>query len=153
VPLSGVGVRCGKFGTSNSTNEEYLVRQVQQPLVLTVDGKQIDEQRTRQLFAAPGLGGRPAGASAAEDSASLGYNFSIFKYKDRYYFDVFRHDPFDAYGDFLGRRAVNHIFVDRYRKAKDDPAIANTLGVFLREHGKTRQVCEYHMTSEERAVK
>jgi hypothetical protein len=65
----------------------------EQPLVLTADGKDVDEQRTRQIFAAIGLGGRTAGASAAEDLASLGYNFSIFKYKDRYYFDVFRHDP------------------------------------------------------------
>jgi len=124
-PLSGVGVRCGNLWTSNSTNEEYLVRQVQQPLVLIVDGKQIDERRTRQIFAAPGLAGRPAGASAAEDLASLGYNFAIFKYKDRYYFDVFRHDPAGT----TARR----------------PPDSNILSVFLRTQGETRRVCEYKM--------
>jgi hypothetical protein len=125
VPLSGVGVRCGNLWTSNSTNEEQLVRQVQQALVLTADGKQVDEQRTRQMFAASGLGGRPAGASAAEDLASLGYNFSIFKYKDRYYFDVFRHDPAGS----TARR----------------PPDSNTLDVFLRTPTETRQMCEYKM--------
>ena len=58
----------------------------------------------------------------------IGPSIGIFKYGNYYYFDTF----FDSWGDCQNRRP-------RYKHIDD------TLGVFLRQNGKTRQVCEYRM--------
>lgn len=52
----------------------------------------------------------------------IGSNIGLFKYRDFYYFDTF----FDSWGAFQNRR----------RKYKH---IDDTLRVFLRKDGKTRQ--------------
>ncbi len=55
----------------------------------------------------------------------IGDSMGIFRFKGATYFDTF----FDGWGDFEGKR-------------RKDPNIWRTLGVFRREKGRTKQVCE-----------
>jgi hypothetical protein len=55
----------------------------------------------------------------------IGPQIGIFEYHGVYYFDTF----FDEISDFDNKRA-------------EDPHLIDTLGVFLRSGGTTKQVCE-----------
>jgi hypothetical protein len=65
----------------------------------------------------------------------VGLSIGIFKYQELYYFDTF----FDPWGDFQNRRG-------------ESADISNTLAVFLRQTGKTQQVCEYLMTETDKTT-
>jgi hypothetical protein len=127
--LSGGG-SCGQ--PWNRDNWGYRPRQL--PLVLESDNRHIDEKKTAKVFG--GLG-RPQWVAhspwVAPDSIfpfrPLGRSIGIFEYRGIIFFDAF----FDLTGDSQGQRA-------------DQPKLANVLGVFLRKHDKTSEICEYTMT-------
>ncbi len=100
-------------------------RRRQQQLLLVVDGGaiRIDEERTRQLFEHPKSRGRPR----AERFQPMGDYMGIVGFRGRYYFDAFLNP---ALGDAGGAR-------------KNEPELANTLGLFEQSAGETRQACEF----------
>jgi hypothetical protein len=63
----------------------------------------------------------------------LGNSYSVFRYRDLYYFETF-YDHDSELGDFHNQRKGSRILQD-------------TLVVFLRHDHKAVPVCEYHMTS------
>ena len=104
-------------------------RQAQIAYIVDAGLTRIDESRTRKIFGHP-LGGYPIFKNGKRVGTSrefrpIGRSIGIFEYRHIYYFDTF----FDSYGDFQGKR-------------KKDPEIANTLGVFLRRDGITKEICE-----------
>jgi hypothetical protein len=97
--------------------------------VLTKDNEHIDSARTSQLFGrAPGKAmwdGIPQNFFPA-----IGEEQGFFEYQGLTYMETF----YDRkHGDIRGER-------------KDTESMADTLAVFLRRHGETRQVCEIQMT-------
>jgi len=87
----------------------------------------VDEEKTKTLIGHP-IGGyqKPDGKGFYDGFRPLGEKMGIFRYKGITYFDTF----FDTWGDFDGKR-------------RKDPDIWRTLGVFKREKGQTKQLCEY----------
>lgn len=114
-----------------SIHEEYgLFPQLGQTIVLILepDSLSVDEQKTKTLIGHP-IGGypKPDGKGFYDNRfRPVGNSMGIFRFKRITYFDTF----FDGWGDFEGRR-------------REDPNIWRTLGVFKREKGQTKQVCEY----------
>lgn len=86
----------------------------------------VDEKNTKTLIGHP-IGGypEPDGKGFYEGFRPVGDSMGIFRYKEITYFDTF----FDTWGDFEGKRG-------------EDPNIWRILGVFKREKGQTKQVCE-----------
>lgn len=112
---------CAYFG------EEPLPRSSRSiPIVLNAAGDGPDVERTRLLFGHPSGGYRLPSGEMSGGLRPLGITMGIFHFDNRYHLDTF----FDGWGDFEGKR-------------RNDPEIANRLGVFLRKGGKTTQVCEY----------
>jgi hypothetical protein len=91
--------------------------------VLKRNGAEIDDRRTKELFWHP-LEPNIAGLKARQ----VGSSMSVFRYRNQYYWDTF----FDGNGwpDFDGKR-------------KKDKSLPAHLAVFLRQQGRTRQMCEY----------
>ena len=87
----------------------------------------MDEKKTKTLIGHP-IGGypEPGGKSFYDGFRPVGNSMGIFRFKGVTYFDTF----FNTWGDFEGKR-------------RKDPDIWRTLGVFKREKGQTKQVCEY----------
>jgi hypothetical protein len=104
-------------------------------LVLNPDGQSIDEDRTNLVFGQLGLD--PVDAQRAihpkgyDNFQPIGVHIGIFRYRGDTYFDTFFDRVYRA--GALG-------------PTKADPDLEDTLGVFLRRGGVTRQVCEYHLT-------
>ena len=97
------------------------------------DGTRLDVAKTEQVFAHPEGGyffERSGKIVKARSYRPIGPLMDIFQYDSEYYFDTF----FDDWGDYEGERVK-----------VSDPPIWNTLGVFLRKNGKTKQICEYQM--------
>jgi hypothetical protein len=135
VIWQGYGASKGDY-PCGSVKERYPRGQPQIAYVVDLDARRVDQQRTRELFGHP-VGGYPIPRDVKPGGffpgfRPVGSSMGIFKYRGLYYFDTF----FDSWGDFAGRR-------------RKDPHIGSTLGVFLREGGKTKQVCEYLWHEEE----
>jgi hypothetical protein len=107
-----------------------LVRNMQRVYILTTDGKELDPLRTASIFGR-GQAWQPDGS--VFENIALGDSYSPFKYRGIIYFDAF----FSALGDLHGRGA-------------DSDWIHDILGVFVRRHGKTTQMCEYKMARQTR---
>ena len=94
----------------------------------------IDEKRTESIFGHPSGGYKIFEGTEAEKVVKqfrpIGTSIGIFKYQETYYFDTF----FNSWGDFKGLRRTY-------------PWINSVLGVFVRKHGRTEQVCEYRWTN------
>jgi hypothetical protein len=131
---SGGTGRCGRENPYGKWRE----RQSQIAYVLTTNNERIDVFKTITIFGHPSGGYRIPDESGRGTPISafrpVGREIGIFKYQDRYYFDTF----FDSWGDFQNQRG----------KSAD---IFNTLAVFLRQGGKTQQVCEYLMTESDKS--
>jgi len=117
------GFSCG------SIHEEYgLFPQLGQTIVLVLepDSLSVDEKKTKTLIGHP-IGGypEPGGKSFYDGFRPVGNSMGTFRFKGVTYFDTF----FNTWGDFEGKR-------------RKDPDIWTTLGVFKREKGQTKQVCE-----------
>lgn len=131
LPTGTGGMHCGeddpRFG------EE--LRQPQVPFVITDHHNRLDVRKTEAIFGSP-VGGYPITLNGkrmmADGYRPIGDSIGIFEYRGTYYFDTF----FDGWGDFEGKR-------------RKDKHIKDTLAVFLHQHGRTRQVCEYRMTKNE----
>lgn len=106
---------------------DYPSRGVTIVLVLATDSRSIDEIKTKQLIGHP-IGGypKPDNKGFYEKFRPINNYMGVFRYKNITYFDTF----FDSWGDYVGKR-------------RNDPNIARMLGVFKREKGQTKQVCEY----------
>jgi hypothetical protein len=96
-------------------------------VILEPDSLSVDGKKTKALIGHP-IGGypEPDGKGLYEGFRPVGDSIGIFRFKGVTYFDTF----FDGWGDFEGKR-------------REDPNIWRTLGVFKREKGQTKQVCEY----------
>ena len=109
------------------------LRQTQIAYFLNANNGRIDVFKTITVFGHPSGGYRIPDKTGQGTVTShfrpVGPSISIFKYQELYYFDTF----FDSWGDLQNRRG----------KSAD---IFNTLAVFLRQAGKTQQICEYLMT-------
>jgi len=117
------GFSCG------SIHEAYgLFPQLGQTIVLVLEplSLSVDEKKTKALIGHP-IGGypEPGGKSFYDGFRPVGDSMGIFRFKGTIYFDTF----FDTWGDFEGKR-------------RKDPNIWRILGVFKREKGQTKQVCE-----------
>jgi hypothetical protein len=130
----GYGASHGVYSCGSLDKADYVTPQVQIAYSIDLEKLRVDEARTRELF------GHPKGVypdirkgkqmGIFPGFRPVGKSIGIFQYRDRYYFDTF----FDSWGDFEGRR-------------RQDKHIDQALGVFLRQGGKTRQVCEYRWTN------
>ena len=93
------------------------------PYLMDADYQTVDEERTRTIF------GHPSPEWPRFPSHKpfhyIGSKVGIFRYKDQYYFDTFFHAA-----DFENQRQW-------------DKTLLDTLAVFHRQGGETRQVCEY----------
>jgi hypothetical protein len=128
--LSG-GPMCGR--PANNKGPEIGWRPRQLPLVLQQDNKSIDEQKTAEIFGSQGKADwvvdRPwVPKDGVFPFRPIGRSIGIFEYRGIIYFDTF----FDLTGDDQGKRA-------------GVPRFANTLGVFLRKHERTSEICEMEM--------
>ncbi|MHB1587936.1 MAG: hypothetical protein ACYCRH_04145 [Acidiferrobacteraceae bacterium] len=96
----------------------------------------IDIAKTKAVFGYPGGGYHYPGQSIPDQRfRPLGPTLGIFKYKNLYYSETFLfNNPVDFWGLLTAGK-------DMY-----NPRQANDLAVFLHRHGKTREVCQYHMT-------
>lgn len=129
------GAHCGEDFTPQISTTS--LRQPQIAFVISGNNDRLDVLKTEQIFAHPNGGYRLYNKVeqkwvVGSRFRPIGNSIGIFKYQDLYYFDTF----FDSWGDFDGNR-------------QKDINIGNTLGVFLRKDGKTRQVCEYLMKDDQ----
>jgi hypothetical protein len=115
--------------------------------VMTADGQTIDQAATIRTFGHPDGGhrtvpapNRPQDPRFVKSLRVIGGSYGVFRYRDLYYFDTF----FDADAVFGALREGD--FNDKRRESADSPVLAETLGVFLRMHGKTAQLCEYSVS-------
>ena len=93
--------------------------------ILASGNDRLDIPKTNEIF-----GHHPDGGY---EFRPIGPTIGIFKYQQLYYIDTFLFDgPVNQWG-FLP-----------YSHSESEQI--NTLAVFLRQHGKTRRVCTYHMT-------
>jgi hypothetical protein len=114
------------------------LRQTQIAYILNTNDERIE------VFKTITISGHPSGGYRIPDKTGrgtvtshfrpVGPSISIFKYQELYYFDTF----FDSWGNFQNQRG----------KSAD---IFNTLAVFLRQAGKTQQICEYLMTESDKS--
>jgi hypothetical protein len=95
--------------------------------ILEPDSLSVDAKKTKALIGHPiGCYPKPDGKGCYDNRfRPIGDSMGIFRYKGITYFDTF----FNTWGDFEGKRGK-------------DPNIWRTLGVFKREKGQTKQVCE-----------
>ncbi|MHB8388657.1 MAG: hypothetical protein ACYDBH_03625 [Acidobacteriaceae bacterium] len=92
----------------------------------------IDIAKTKAVFGYPRGYRFPGELFPDRRFRPLGPTIGIFKYRNLYYIDTFLFDhPVDQWG-FLTHSLYN-------------PHRANTLAVFLRRNGHTKQMCEYRM--------
>jgi hypothetical protein len=130
----GYGASHGAYSCGSLDKADYLTPQVQIAYVIDLEKLRVDEARTRELFGHP-VGKYPDIRKGRQIGLFPGFRpvgrtIGIFQYRNQYYFDTF----FDPWGDFEGRR-------------RRDKQISQTLGIFLRQSGKIRQICEYHWTN------
>jgi hypothetical protein len=132
----GVGLGGGPSGTCgvDLTGNTGGLRIDQMPLVFKSGNGAVDEAATKLLIAHPvqaydtkiNTGNLYATATGFRPVAR---SIGIFKYRDLYYFDGF----FDIWGDANNER-------------RGQPALANTLAVFLHRDGVSREICEYRLS-------
>jgi len=117
-------IRCGHYESHGGNFPQGGLTVV---LVLVPNGSIVDETWTKKLIGHP-IGGypKPDGKGFYDKFRSVGDSMGIFRFKGVTYFDTF----FNGWGDFEGKR-------------RESPDIGRTLGVFKREKGQTKQVCEY----------
>jgi uncharacterized protein len=109
------------------------IKEVQQvPFVLAADNSHVDEERTERLFGHPK--GNVVGGLPLEGFRPIGSSIGFFMYRNRVYFETF-------YAGWTGDYQGNRVY--RFDPTK---SLSNTLAVFLRERGMTKQVCEYQMS-------
>lgn len=129
TPVSHFLGVCGVVASLGPDAQLYD-RQSQVVFVLAPSNDRLDIPKTRTIFGHPSGGYRLPDGTLSTKFRPIGETIGIFEYQDHYYFDTF----FDnTWGDFHNKRV-------------GDPKLANTLGVFLRQHSETKQICEYHMT-------
>jgi hypothetical protein len=114
--------------TSVGPDAHMIYRQSQVAFILAASDDRLDVPKTIEIFGHPSGGYHLSDGTISARFRPIGDSIGVFKYQDLYYFDTF----FSSWGDFANKRA-------------NTPEITNTLGVFLRQYGKTRQICEYHM--------
>jgi uncharacterized protein len=129
------GAHCGEDLTPQISTTS--LRQPQIAFVISGNNDRLDVPKTEQIFAHPNEGYRFYNKVerkwvVGSRFRPIGNSIGIFKYQDLYYFDTF----FDSWGDLENER-------------QKDINIGNTLGVFLRKDGKTKQVCEYLMKDDQ----
>jgi len=101
---------------------------LQVPIVLNATGDGPDVEKTRTLVGHPVDGYRVPSGKLSERFRLISGRMAVFSFEGIHYIDGF----FDEWGDFANQR-------------RSDPEISNTLGVFVAQGGKTRQVCELHL--------
>jgi uncharacterized protein len=107
------------------------------PIVLNAAGDGPDVERTRKIFGHP-AGGYPLSRSEmAKEFRPIGRQMGIFNFEGTYYMDTF----LDAWGDFNGN--LRDAPATGEPKPAKEPEITNSLAVFVRRDGETKQVCEY----------
>lgn len=104
--------------------------QPQVAFVLAPGDKRLDTRKTKELFGRRGPKYRFPDGTVPPGFELIGTSIGIFRYRGLYYFETF----FNGWG---GSKPSDFSYY---------PALTHTLGVFLRRHGHTREVCEYHMT-------
>lgn len=121
--VTGTGARCGSVTGRLPWIDRYIN---QHAFVLGADSKSIDEDQTRLIFGAPtGQARGPMPAQVQGDTVPPGAkpfrpladSIGIFKYEGRYYIET------------------------EDRPESNDAAALPPIRVFLREGGRTRQVC------------
>jgi len=135
--LSG-SAKCGVPAGTRST-VGYRPRQL--PFVLQSNFEHIDEVKTAAVFSGHGRPSWVADKPWVPQNSNfpfrpLGRSIGIFEYRGTIYFDTF----FDLSGDSEGARV-------------NERKMENTLGVFVRERGSTRQVCELEMAGDDYPLK
>ena len=126
MPINnGPGV-CGK---ADPMSYWFFYTQPQIAFVLARNNRRLDTGKTQEIFGHPGPHYRFDDGTLFPGFEPIGTSIGIFEYRDRYYFETF----FNGWGRNKPSQFVY-------------PALTHTLGVFLRQRGKTREVCEYHMT-------
>ena len=91
---------------------------------MSADYRTVDSEKTRRVIGHP----NPAWPSGLKSDKFkyIGNELGVFVFGGKTYFDTF----LTSYSDFSGRRLM-------------DPSLESTLGVFIHEKGRTRQVCEF----------
>ncbi|MES2407131.1 MAG: hypothetical protein V4528_07400 [Pseudomonadota bacterium] len=131
---SGLGGRqCGDDISDIVGGINTTLHQPQVAFVVTDKNERLNVPKTVDIFAHPKGGYRFYDEVnkkwvMADTFRPVGSSLGIFEYQGIFYFDTF----FDSWGDIENKR-------------KKDGDIDNTLAVFLRKDGKTKQICEYLM--------
>ena len=124
---------CGDFRPGPTRGQQVS-------LIMSADGSTVDQARTIRTFGHPdggcdaiaGMAGLSGPIRFLKSWRLLGNSYSVFRYRDLYYFDTF-YDLFAHLGDFQNKR-------------KGSSRLQDTLAVFLHRSGKTAPVCEYFVT-------
>lgn len=126
IPTSGTNGIPWSCGHAFSVGADSLTvyDQSQIALILAPNRQRLNVRATMAIFGRPGVVYQPF-----DLFQPIGWSTDFFEYRGRYYFDA-----------FLGQWGSSNL--DRLQY----PALTHTLGVFLRQHGHTHEVCEYHMT-------
>ncbi|MHB8562378.1 MAG: lysozyme family protein [Acidiferrobacteraceae bacterium] len=131
VPISNASGVCGRAAPMNYRD---VYTQPQMAFVLAPGNRRLDIRTTKAIFGHSGPRYRFPNGMVFPGFRPLGTAMGVFQYRGLYYFDTF----FNGWG---GSRTSSFAYY---------PALTHTLGVFLRRHGHTREVCEYHMTQRRR---
>jgi hypothetical protein len=107
------------------------------PFIVSSSGEGLDQSETTAVFGHPHNSMHlrvlaPSGAVREFDwryYRPMGASYGIFEYRNVFYFDTFFNSA-DGLGDFHDAR-------------RHDTNLPYALGVFVREKGATRQICEY----------
>ncbi|MHB8562377.1 MAG: hypothetical protein ACYDDA_00250 [Acidiferrobacteraceae bacterium] len=126
MPISDVSGVCGKAAPIGYA---VVYSQPQVAFVLARGNDRLDVPQTRAIFGHPGTYRLPNG-TVLPQFEPVGMSIGLFQYRGLYYFDTFL-GRWDASPD---QRFLSY------------PAPTHTLGVFLRRHDHTHEVCAYHMT-------
>jgi hypothetical protein len=110
---------CGETATVH--DQSFVYESGQYGFILAPDNRRIDENNTRATF------GRAVGPAPPEPFVPLGRQEGIFRFRELNYLEAF-------YSQHVG---------DDNAGRKDDSSLNKTLGVILRGHGKSRDICEY----------
>jgi hypothetical protein len=128
----GAQARVGACGTPYPSNAGRPLHVNQQIYILSAKTNDVDVRKTMAVFSRPNSALPKVVTNyvtgTREQFLPWGQAENIFEYRGRFYFDGFQYDP--RYG---------------YPNGTASRSIADQLGVFIHERGRTRKVCEYQM--------
>jgi hypothetical protein len=124
----GASLGSGVCGVDYGHTGPWIYRPLQLAYILTADGKMVDESKTQAIFGRQRRDNHDSPRHVEPGFRPIGTSISIFKFQDLYYFDA-------EYGGWAMRDKREGSYIKTI----------NTFGLFLRQNGTTRNLCEVLM--------